>query len=67
MTVMSVYMNYSYFLSSFQFSIWAREEAMSSVQYALQKGAAMLDYFDFYFSTKFPLPKMGKAGHLGKY
>eukprot|EP00057_Strongylocentrotus_purpuratus_P033627 XP_792139.4 PREDICTED: aminopeptidase N [Strongylocentrotus purpuratus] len=24
----------------------------------LQKGAAMLDYFDFYFSTKFPLPKM---------
>ncbi|XP_041463117.1 aminopeptidase Ey-like [Lytechinus variegatus] len=41
-----------------EFTIWARKEAMSSVHYALDKGGNILDYYNFYFSTEYPLPKM---------
>ncbi|XP_041462436.1 aminopeptidase N-like [Lytechinus variegatus] len=39
-------------------SVWAREDASDSLDYALEKGAQVLDFFDGYFGTKFPLPKM---------
>ena len=39
--------------------MWARPSAMNSVGYALEVGAEMLDFFDEYFGTKFPLPKLG--------
>ncbi|XP_071495550.1 aminopeptidase Ey-like [Diadema antillarum] len=40
------------------FRVWARREALSSVVFALEDGVAMLDYYDYYYGTKFPLPKM---------
>ncbi|XP_038059701.1 putative aminopeptidase-2 [Patiria miniata] len=43
-----------------KFGIWAREDFIDQVDYALDKGAAMLDYFDALFGdeNKYPLPKM---------
>ncbi|XP_071955339.1 aminopeptidase N-like [Antedon mediterranea] len=38
--------------------VWARPDAIDSVNYALEKGADILDFYDDYFGTKFPLPKM---------
>ncbi|XP_033120518.1 aminopeptidase N-like [Anneissia japonica] len=38
--------------------VWARPDAIDSVDYALEKGADILDFYDEYFGTKFPLPKM---------
>eukprot|EP00057_Strongylocentrotus_purpuratus_P017247 XP_011671721.1 PREDICTED: aminopeptidase N [Strongylocentrotus purpuratus] len=38
--------------------VWAREDAKDSLDYALEKGAQVLDFFDGYFGTQFPLPKM---------
>ncbi|XP_072035872.1 aminopeptidase N-like isoform X2 [Amphiura filiformis] len=38
--------------------VWAREDAVDTVEYALQIGATILDFFDEYFGTKFPLPKL---------
>eukprot|EP00057_Strongylocentrotus_purpuratus_P032925 XP_789392.3 PREDICTED: aminopeptidase N [Strongylocentrotus purpuratus] len=38
--------------------VWAREDARDSLDYALEKGSQVLDFFDGYFGTKFPLPKM---------
>ncbi len=43
----------------FQMRLWAREDAIDFVDYALEKGIEQLDFFDAYFDTKFPLPKMG--------
>ena len=40
--------------------LWARQDAIDNVDYALQKGIEQLDFYDDYFATKFPLPKMGK-------
>lgn len=48
------------FKFSFQFRVWAREEARDSVQYALDVGADIIDFFEEYFDLDFPLPKMGK-------
>ena len=43
----------------FQMGLWARPDAIGGVDYALQKGVEQLDFYDEYFGTKFPLPKMG--------
>ncbi|XP_072036382.1 aminopeptidase N-like [Amphiura filiformis] len=40
------------------FRVWAREDAINAVDYALEKGADVLDFYGEYFGTKFPLPKM---------
>lgn len=37
---------------------WAREDAVDAFAYSLQIGAEILDFFDEYFGTKFPLPKL---------
>ena len=44
-----------------QFRVWVRPDAISSAQYALEKGADIIDFYGEYFGTKFPLPKMGKV------
>ena len=41
----------------FQFRVWARREAIHQVNFALETGVAILDYFEDYFGIAFPLPK----------
>lgn len=41
-----------------QFRVWARPEARNSVEFALEKGADIIDFFEDYFQIDFPLPKM---------
>ena len=45
---------------TYQMRVWARPDAIDSVDYAVGVGVDALDYYDYYFMTKFPLPKMGK-------
>ena len=46
----------------FQFGVWAQEDYINQVDYALEKGAAILDHFDNLYGeeNKYPLTKMGE-------
>ncbi|KAL5019590.1 hypothetical protein ScPMuIL_002482 [Solemya velum] len=37
---------------------WARPEAVSQTQYALQVGVSVLSYYEDYFNISYPLPKL---------
>ena len=45
-----------------QFGVWAQEDFINQTDYALEKGAAILDYFDdlYGMDVKYPMAKMGK-------
>lgn len=40
-----------------KFRVWARPNAISSVDYALSIGPRILEFYEKYFSEKYPLPK----------
>ncbi|CAN7979453.1 unnamed protein product, partial [Ixodes pacificus] len=48
------YMNGSILL---QFKVWARADAITAVEYSLSIGPKILEYYEEYFSIKYPLPK----------
>lgn len=39
------------------FSVWARKDAIRSVDYALQVGPKALNFLEDFFGIKYPLPK----------
>ncbi|CAL4116388.1 unnamed protein product, partial [Meganyctiphanes norvegica] len=39
------------------FRVWARENALDQVEYALEKGPDMLRFYEDFFNISFPLPK----------
>ena len=41
--------------------VWARKSAVDQVDYALQQGIEILDYFETFFDEDFPLPKTGES------
>lgn len=41
-----------------RFSVWARPNAIDSARYALEVGPKILEFFEDYFSIKYPLPKI---------
>ncbi|XP_072035541.1 LOW QUALITY PROTEIN: aminopeptidase A-like [Amphiura filiformis] len=41
-----------------RFRVWARPDAIDTVDYALEKGGDILDYYGEYYDTSFPLEKM---------
>lgn len=45
-------------LSSGNFAVWARSDAISSARYALDVGPKILKYLEQFFDIKYPLPKM---------
>ncbi|XP_058813856.1 aminopeptidase N [Topomyia yanbarensis] len=45
-------------LSSNNFAVWARSDAISSARYALDVGPQILKYLEQFFDIKYPLPKM---------
>lgn len=45
-------------LSDGNFSIWARQEALTQTHYALEIGPKILKYYEDFFDIKYPLPKM---------
>ncbi len=47
----------------FQFRVWARPDAIDQVDYALDAGVRVLEYFEQYFNIDFPLPKQGYLSH----
>ncbi|XP_055523948.1 aminopeptidase N [Wyeomyia smithii] len=45
-------------LTSNNFAVWARSDAISSARYALEVGPKILKYLEQFFDIKYPLPKM---------
>lgn len=45
-------------LGSYPVSVYAREGQEANVQYALHTAVTVLEYFEQYFGSRFPLPKM---------
>ncbi|XP_062535538.1 aminopeptidase N [Armigeres subalbatus] len=45
-------------LSSGNFAVWTRSDAISSARYALDVGPKILKYLEQFFDIKYPLPKM---------
>lgn len=39
--------------------VWARRSAINQVDFALDQGITILEYFEQFFDEKFPLPKQG--------
>ena len=48
----------------FQFRVWARPDAIEQVNYALETGIKIIEFFETYFDIPFPLPKQGKPIHF---
>lgn len=44
--------------SNGNFTVWARKEAITSTNYALDVGPRLLKYFEEYFGIRYPLPKL---------
>uniref|UniRef100_V5ICM7 Putative puromycin-sensitive aminopeptidase n=1 Tax=Ixodes ricinus TaxID=34613 RepID=V5ICM7_IXORI len=40
-----------------KFKVWARADAITAVEYSLSIGPKILEYYEEYFSIKYPLPK----------
>ena len=40
--------------------VWSRPDAVDTVDYALEKGADILEYYGEYYGTAYPLEKMGR-------
>jgi aminopeptidase N len=40
------------------FAVWARRNAISQIDYALEIGPKILKHFEDFFDIKFPIPKM---------
>lgn len=40
--------------------VWSRKSAINQVDYALQQGVDILEYFENFFDEPFPLPKTGE-------
>ncbi|XP_029834124.3 aminopeptidase N [Ixodes scapularis] len=40
-----------------KFKVWARADAITAVEYSLSIGPRILEYYEEYFSIKYPLPK----------
>jgi len=47
--------------------VWARPDAIEQVNYALETGVKILEFFESYFDISFPLPKQGKLSRCIKY
>lgn len=45
-------------MSSGNFSVWARADAIQTAEYALSVGPKILDFLQTYFGVAFPLPKI---------
>ncbi|KAL1390301.1 hypothetical protein pipiens_012445 [Culex pipiens pipiens] len=45
-------------LTSGNFAVWARSDALNSARYALEVGPKILAYLERFFDIKYPLPKM---------
>ncbi|XP_053689717.1 aminopeptidase N [Sabethes cyaneus] len=45
-------------LTSNNFAVWARSDAITSARYALEVGPKILKYLEQFFDIKYPLPKM---------
>ncbi|CAL4066693.1 unnamed protein product [Meganyctiphanes norvegica] len=43
------------------FRVWAREEALDQVDYAVEKGPLILKYFEDFFNISYPLPKQDQV------
>lgn len=41
-----------------EFSVWSREEVISTAAYALEIGPKILAFYETFFNVKYPLPKM---------
>ena len=52
--------SYVFLFLLLQLRVWARPDAINTVDYALEKGADIIDYYGTYYGTEFPLEKMGK-------
>lgn len=45
-------------MSTNNFSVWARKEALPSAAFALEIGPKILKFLEEYYKIKFPLPKI---------
>lgn len=46
------------FITSGNFSVWARQDAIPQAKHSLDVGPKILRYFEDFFQIKFPLPKV---------
>lgn len=44
--------------TSGKFSVWTRQEAARSTEYALEVGPKLLDFLEEFFAIQYPLPKI---------
>ena len=49
-------------MSVLQFGVWAQADFINQTDYALEKGVAILDYFDGLYGeeVRYPMAKIGK-------
>jgi aminopeptidase N len=45
----------------FQYEVWSRPEYIDQVNFALDYGVEVIDFYEDYFKVPFPLPKQCKC------